>query len=311
MHQVAQTLVHAFDKRGIGRLLFRQSLAEITVQITRVGVDGDMDGVVCHVQEEGSVQDLGTVEGSDGLARQGLCDKGSRLPILLQSRHRHGRCSLSLGIVAVIPLAVVGGKTSCGMAGNVDIETEMSGVGSRRSDGSPMRLAAMNGMVSGIVQQLHKGGGNIGTWRAGVLRNAVDVPLRRGDLGMRIVSRTVAVQRPVRHPVAGGIASRKEAATAGRTDSRCIGLGEHHTLSSQTLHVRSVVATVEVGGSVPKGDGSVLPSHIVDKKEQNVRRPLCLGRCRLCIHHLWKETKRKGDCRPVEVYHRERKHEGV
>ena len=108
VHQVAQTLVHTFDERGIGSLLVAQPLAHVLGEKAHVLVDRHMDGIMSHIQVERLVVLFGLVQRLDSLARQGLGSEDSSPPVILQSGNGHQRVSLAVARVAVVPLTQIG-----------------------------------------------------------------------------------------------------------------------------------------------------------------------------------------------------------
>ena len=117
-----------------------------------------------------------------------------------------------------------------------------------------------------------------GSGRFGACRlNAVDAPVRRGL--ERLVARIrgfVPQKRPVRHAVPGGVHPGHEAAPGGGADGLGIGVRKDHALFAQDLHVRRAVAFVQEGGFgravgfPPKGQGGILPAHVVHQEENAV-----------------------------------------
>lgn len=107
--------------------------------------------------------------------------------------------------------------------------------------------------------------------------DAVDAPVC-GSLErlMACVRGLVTQERPVRDAVAGGVHAGHEAAPAGGTDRPRVGVREDHALLAQSLHVGRAVALVQesrFGSAVlfpPKGQGCILPAHVVHQKEDDV-----------------------------------------
>ena len=93
---------------------------------------------------------------------------------------------------------------------------------------------------------------------------------------MACVRGLVTQERPVRDAVAGGVHAGHEAAPAGGTDRLRVGIREYHALFAQSLHVGRAVALVQesrFGSAVlfpPKGQGCILPAHVVHQKEDDV-----------------------------------------
>ena len=146
----------------------------------------------------------------------------------------------------------------------------MAGIGTGRADGTEVGLAAVDGVVAARAQGLDEGGAHIGTGRAGGEGDAVHVPLGKGDAGSRVVGADVGVQRPVGDAVAGGVHAREEAAARGRADAAGIGLGEHHALLRQLLHVGRMEEVVVGGALGPEGKRGVLPPHVVHQEEDYI-----------------------------------------
>ena len=156
VHDVAQTLVHAFDEGGIGRFLVRHSFLFVLVEEAHVLVDGDVDSIVRHVEIERLVVFLGLVEGFQGFLSEGFGDERARFPVFFQSRYGHERSGIPLFVVSVAQFTQVGGQSACCMAGNVRFKAEVAGVLSRSVDGSPVCLSTVDGMVAAVFQVLHE-----------------------------------------------------------------------------------------------------------------------------------------------------------
>ena len=215
VHDVAQTLVHAFDEGGVGCFLVRHAFLLVLVIEAHILVDRDVDGIMRHVEVERLVVFLGFVEGFQGFLCQGFGDEGACFPVFLQSRNRHERGGVSFLIVSVVQFTQVGSQSACRMTGNVRFKAEVAGVLSRSVDGSPVCLSAMDGVVAAVFQVLHERLGHEGVVRAFHLRNAVVVPvgkLQHLALGIRGF---VLLQGPVGHSVAGGVGSGHQTAAGG------------------------------------------------------------------------------------------------
>ena len=107
--------------------------------------------------------------------------------------------------------------------------------------------------------------------------DAVDAPVCGSfERLMACVRGLVTQERPVRDAVAGGVHAGHEAAPAGGTDRLRVGVREDHALLAQSLHVGRAVALVQesrFGSAVlfpPKGQGCILPAHVVHQKEDEV-----------------------------------------
>ena len=81
LHQVAETLVHTLDERGIGSLLVRHTLAHVFGKESHIPVDGDVHGIMRHVEEKGLTVFLGLVEGFHRLTGEGFGQKSACPPI--------------------------------------------------------------------------------------------------------------------------------------------------------------------------------------------------------------------------------------
>ena len=79
--EVAEALVHAFDEGGVGGVLGAEALTDVLVVETAVAVDGDVDSVVGHIEEEGLPVVLHGVEGVDGFLREGFGGEGAGAPV--------------------------------------------------------------------------------------------------------------------------------------------------------------------------------------------------------------------------------------
>ena len=65
VHQIAQTLVHAFDQCGVCSFMVGHTFFLVFVVETFVLVQGDVDGVLGHIQVERLVVLLGFVQSFD------------------------------------------------------------------------------------------------------------------------------------------------------------------------------------------------------------------------------------------------------
>ena len=128
----------------------------------------------------------------------------------------------------------------------------------------------MDGVVAAGTEQVYKRAAYEGVAGAGYLTDAIVVPVGRAHLGIVQVGTLVAVQRPVGHTVAGGIAACHQRAAARRTDGGGVGLGEEHALAGQTFHVGGLVALVERGALGAEWHAGVLPAHVVDHEQDDV-----------------------------------------
>ena len=81
----------------------------------------------------------------------------------------------------------------------------------------------------------------------------------------------VLVQRPVSDTVTGGIDACHKTDAGWRANRRGVSLREFHALTGQPLHVGCSVAIVKIRFFCPKRDRCVLPSHIIHKKQYDVR----------------------------------------
>ena len=263
VHQVAEAFVHALDERCVSCFFIGQTFTFVAVEVARVAIDGHMYGVVSHIQEKRLIIALCLIEGGNSFASECFGDECACLPIFFESGHRHQRGGLAVGIVTIIEFAVICGKSAGCVACYIHIEAEMMRILARSVDGAPMCLAAVYGVIAGIMQQLHHRGGHIGVWRAGSLANAVIVPFRWFYHIVWGIYFAVALQGPVGDTMPSGIGAGEHTASAGRTDSRSIGLREFHALCGKSLHIGCVITLVERCGLAPEGHRCVLPSHII------------------------------------------------
>ena len=218
VHQIAEALVHPFDQGGIGRLSGVHSFVELFGIEAHVFIDGDMDGVVCHIKEEGLSVLLRLVEGADGFERKRLGREDVLAVIFFESRDGKGRLRTAIGTVSEVLFAEVTGQASRGMSRNVDFEAEMCGVFARRINGAEVCLSAMNGMVSVLFEQLYERGRTVSLFDTRHLADSVHIPLRKSKGITLGIGRLVAMERPIRHPVSCRVGSGEQAASRGRTD---------------------------------------------------------------------------------------------
>ena len=252
-----------------------------------------MDGVVCHVEEEGLSVAAGLVERMDCFARERLREEGIGAPVLLEPRDGEERLRRTVGAVAVVLLAQVAGRSSGGVAGDVDLEPEVVRVLARGVDGAEVGLAAVDGVVAVAAQQLDERGGAEGAVDLARLEDAVDVPLGQLQRRAFVVGRLVALERPVGDAVPRGVAPREQAAARRRTDARGVGLGEEGAHRGQTLHRGGLEEAVVGGLFAPEGDRGVLPPHVVDHEEDDVGalRPGVVGAVRIAVRSLGRKRK--------------------
>ena len=229
-----------------------------------------MDGVVRHIEVEGLVVGFRFVQCLERLLRQCFGQEGPALPIVAQSRYGERRGSIALGIISIVAFAQVSSRSARCMACNVHLESEVMRVLSRRIDGAPMSLAAMDGMIPCAAQQFDEGGPDESILSAGHLGYSVDVPLREEQPFVSAVGRLVPPQCPVGHPMAGSVATRHQTAAGGRADTAGISVAEEHPFLRQTFHVGRFVAFVVIGLFRPERHGCILPSHIIDKEEDDI-----------------------------------------
>ena len=167
------------------------------------------------------------------------------------------------------------------MTGNVHVEAKMFRSFTRRSLCPPVSFAYVNGVIAVLSQKFDKGCAGKGmlngvaivsyaSLKVVGLHDSVHVPVGCGNDIIVQIGRLVAAQCPVGHTMAGGIGSRHERTAAWRTDGRSISLREKHAFGGQSLHVRCLIGVVERCSLVPKGNGCVLPTHVVDHEKDDV-----------------------------------------
>ena len=277
VHYVAQTLVHALHQRGVSSVLVRKTLAHVLREEAHVLVDRNVHGVVRHIEIERLFVLLRLFECAYRLLRQCFGEEGARSPILLQSGSRHTRVGLAVAVVSVVAFAQIRSHSARRRARYVHVETEVARVFARRVLRSPMRLAAMYGVIAAVFQYLHERLRHGGVVQGVHLRYAVVVPVGQRHHVALMVGGLVALQRPVRHTVARHVHACHQAASRRRTDRAGIRLREHHSLACQSLHVRCLVHVVISCSAVPERHGCVLPSHVVHEKHEYVGALLLFG----------------------------------
>ena len=254
VENVAETLVHSLDERGVGSLFLGESFAQVFGKVAGIAVDGNVNGVVRHVEIERLVVAFGLVERRDGLASQGFGEEDARVPILLKSRYGHLMLLFRVGSVAETAFAEIGGWPSTCVSCDVYLKAPVRRILARRVFGAPMCLATVYGMVARRLQKVDERDGFVGVSAAIDAADTVVVPVGERQAIVTKVSRFVLFQRPVGHPMPCGVAPRHQTATARRANGAGISLCEHHALGRQAFHVGRFVAVVIEGALVPKGE---------------------------------------------------------
>ena len=118
---------------------------------------------------------------------------------------------------AILVFGQITAGSAVGRSGYVDVEPEVQRILTRRATGGKVGLAAMDGVVAVVLQELGQRGDGGAVFQvalrglAGRL-DAVVVPVGQGYDGAGRVGLGVVLQRPVGHAVAGGIHARHQAA---------------------------------------------------------------------------------------------------
>ena len=278
-HHIAQTLVHPRNQRRISRRLVRQPFAHILRIKAHVLVDGNVQSIVRQIQIKRLLIAFRLVQRPQSLLRQRLGGKRSRAPIALQTGDGVERQRPSVARMTIVSFTQIGRQTACRTARDIDFETKMARIFTRRVYRSPMRFAAMNGVVARILQQLHKRKGLRRTLHPATLRNAVAIPIGQNHALLLPIRRLVALQSPVRHPVPRHIHARHQAAPRRRTHRSCIGIGKQHARPGQSFHVGRVVHAVVIRHHLRERHRRVLPPHVVHHEQNNIGSALLV----LCI----------------------------
>ena len=169
----------------------------------------------------------------------------------------------------------------------------MARIFARRVYRSPMRFAAMNGVVARMLQQLHKREGLRRALHPTTLRNAIAIPIGHDHALLLPIRRLVALQSPVRHPVPRHIHARHQAASRRRTHRSRIGIGKQHARLGQTFHVGRVVHAVVIRHHLRERYRRVLPPHVVHHEQNNIGSALlvlCIERSYACQSHAYHYT---------------------
>ena len=210
IENVAQTLVHALHQSGMIDFLLIQHGIKLLVVIVgivgrkaRVGIVRRVDGIVRHVEIERLVALNGFFNGLEGLNGQRFGEERAGAVILFETRH----------VETAGPVFIFGqitARPAIGRTGNIDIEAKLERVGPRRGFGAEMCLAAMDGIVAVVVQDLRQR--RHGRTVREVVRightsrlNAVVVPVGQRQHTAGSVGLGVVVKRPVGHAVTRGI----------------------------------------------------------------------------------------------------------
>src|SRR5687768_9689728 len=91
------------------------------------------------------------------------------------------------------------------------------------------------------------------------------------ELILHIRRRILMDMRPVCNAMVGGVHASHKAHARRRTNRCRIGVGELHSLLCQSLHVWSVITPVEFGLLRAEWQRSILPPHIIDKEQDDIR----------------------------------------
>ena len=154
IHQIAQTLVHSFNKRGISRLFFRKPCVAVFLVEPHILIHRHVNGVVRHIKEEGLVEPLGFIERFDGFQRERFGGEGFGSPIVFQPGNGVEGRGTSVGAIPVITLAQIACQSTGGMPRDIHFKTKVMWIFARRIDSSPMRFSAMNGVITAVFEQL-------------------------------------------------------------------------------------------------------------------------------------------------------------
>ena len=211
-HHIAQTLVHPCNQRRISRRLVGQPFAHILRIKAHILVDGNVQSIVRQIQIKRLPIAFRLVQRPQSLLRQRLGGKRSRAPIALQTGDGVERQRPSVARMTIVSFTQIGRQTARRTARDVDFETKMARIFARRVYRSPMRLAAMNGVVARILQQLHKRKGLRRALHPATLYNAVAIPIGQDHTLLLPIRRLVALQSPVGHPVPRHVHARHQAA---------------------------------------------------------------------------------------------------
>jgi hypothetical protein len=158
------------------------------------------------------------------------------------------------------------------MAGNIDLKAQVQGIGTGGAHGSPVGLAAVDGGITVGPEELgqrgshHRSFNGVATGRL----KTIDIPQGKVEEVIGPVDGLVMVEGPVGDPMAGGIHAGHQAGAGGRADTAGIGLGKFHARGSQQFHIGSPVKIIEGSPFRVKGHGSILPSHVVDQKKEDI-----------------------------------------
>jgi hypothetical protein len=160
---VAQALVHPFDQAGIPLLVVGPFVAVVGIGIVfrktlviAAHVERGVDGVMGHVQIERLV-------GFPGVLADGIQAFES---FLSESFRQEGVVFIIVVLVQALDVEIAGAvflgtpvirRTADFRAGDVVVEPEEFGVGSRRVLGAEVGLSAVNGRVSLLLEQGREG----------------------------------------------------------------------------------------------------------------------------------------------------------
>ena len=163
------------------------------------------------------------------------------------------------------------------MTGDVHLEAEVQRRFARRVLSAPMCLAAMDGVVTCGMEDINEAAGHEGVGRTLDLTETVVVPVGRSEQVVLTIGHLVLTESPVRHTMSGGVTSRKQRTPAWRADGAGVGPGEAHTLPRQPFHVRCLVGVVQWRRLRPERHRRVLPPHVINHEQDDIRPLLCLN----------------------------------
>ena len=185
VHQVAEAFVHAFNQGGIRCFYRGKSFVQIFLVETHVGLDRRMDGIMGHVEEERLVRCPGVVQSFLGFYGKGFGEEYVFAVIFFQSGYGSQR-AFSAGFVSEVLHAVVAGGRACRMTGYVHVKTHFQRIGSGRVISSEVGFAAMNGVVTVVLEHLCQRGDLRGAFHTRFLTDTVDIPFGVYHNGVRL-----------------------------------------------------------------------------------------------------------------------------
>ena len=226
--------------------------------------------IVRHVQKPRLVVFFRLIKRLNSLLGKRFCGESAGTPVFFKSGNGKGRNRCAILPVTEVFFAEICCKPSRRATCYIGLETEMHGVFSRSVNSAEMSFAAMDGVIAGSAQILHKRAAYKCIVYARHHTDAVVVPFGRcGDIRF-LVSRAVAVKSPVGDFVASGVSSGDKTAPRRRANGTRISRCKLHAACRKPFHIRSQILTIVGCDAVGKRHRSILPTHIIYHEQKDI-----------------------------------------